>query len=54
MTAAEHSPASPFTAQQQERMRADDIHCSETVLGVVVTVVVIGVLLMTVTVWLLI
>lgn len=50
MTAAEHPSPSPFNDQQRESMRADDIRCSETVLGVVLSVVVIGVVLMTVTV----
>lgn len=52
MTAAEHPTQSPFTDQQLQRMRADDIFCSESVLGVVLGVVVIGVVLMSVTVWL--
>ncbi|MDZ4779860.1 MAG: hypothetical protein SGJ19_06385 [Planctomycetia bacterium] len=50
MTAAEHSSPSPFTDQQQQKMRKDDIFCSESVLGVVLSVVVIGVVMMTVTV----
>ncbi len=50
MTAAEHSSPSPFTDQQLQKMRKDDIFCSESVLGVVLSVVVIGVVLMTVTV----
>jgi hypothetical protein len=50
MTAAEHPANTPFTEQQQQRMRADDIFCSESVLGVVLGVVVIGVVLMTATV----
>lgn len=50
MTAAEHHSDPPFTELQQQQMRADDVRCSETVLGVVLSVVVIGVVLMTVTV----
>jgi hypothetical protein len=50
MTAAEHSSPSPFTEQQLQKMQKDDIFCSESVLGVVLSVVVIGVVLMTVTV----
>lgn len=50
MTAAEHQTGVHFTDQQCQRMRADDIRCSETVLGVVISVVVIGVIMMTVTV----
>lgn len=50
MTAADHQAQAPFTEQQQQKMRADDLQCSEAVLGVVLSVVVIGVVLMTVTV----
>jgi len=50
MTAAEHVSNQPFTDVQQQQMRADDINCSETVLGVVISVVVVGVAMMTVTV----
>lgn len=50
MTSAEHHAPTPFTEQQQQKMRADDIFCGESVLGVVLSVVVTGVVLMTVTV----
>lgn len=50
MTAADHSSTEPFNDAQQQKMRADDILCGETVLGVVLSVVVVGVVMMTVTV----
>jgi hypothetical protein len=50
MTAADHSSTEPFNDVQQQKMRADDINCGETVLGVVLSVVVVGVVMMTVTV----
>jgi hypothetical protein len=50
MTAAEHHSPVPFTDAQEQQFLADDLRCGETVLGVVLSVVVLGVVLMTVTV----
>ena len=43
MTAAEHHSPIPFTDAQEQQFLADDLRCGETVLGVVLSVVVIGV-----------
>ncbi len=50
MTAATHDSPVPFNDEQERKMRADDIRCGESVLGVVLSVVVVGVIMMTITV----